>query len=87
MNNYEIYYNKTYAHSCNLVKETRKGHYLYIDQVNECLVIDNIRIASLREINQIRFMVKGYYQTINVAEPNAKIIGTDIEMPQMKGGE
>lgn len=84
---YEIYYNKVYKNSCNLIKEVRKGHYLHIDQVNKTLIIDNIQIAKLEEINQIRFLIHGYYQTINIAEPNAKIVSTNVEFPQMEGGE
>lgn len=84
MNKYEIYYNKTYKGSCNLIHDTIKGTYLYIDQVNKVLVIDNIIRAELKDINQIRFLVKGYYQVINIAEPNVTIIPTDIPMPENK---
>ena len=76
---YEIYYNKTYKNSCNLIKEIKKGHYLHIDQVNKIALIDNIKIADLKDINEIRFIVSGYYQNIHIAEPNAKIVATDIE--------
>jgi hypothetical protein len=76
---FEIYYNKTYKNSCNLIKEIKKGYYLYIDQVNKILLIDNVKIAELKEINQIKFLVNGYYQVINIAEPNTTIQGTDIE--------
>ena len=76
---FEIYYNKTYKHTCNLVNETKKGHYLYIDQVNKIALIDNIKVADLKDINYIRFLVGGYYQVIHIAEPTAKIIATDIE--------
>lgn len=72
MNKYEIYYNKTYKNSCNLIKEIKKGNYLYIDQVNEILLIDNVKVAELKDINQIRFLVKGYYQVINISKPNIK---------------
>lgn len=81
MNTYEIYFNKTYQHSCNLIRKDIKGHYLHIDQVNKVLLIDNIVIAKLEEVNEIRFLVKGYYQNIHIAEPNAKIISTDIPYP------
>ena len=81
---FEIYYNKTYAHSCNLIKEIKKGHYLHIDQVNKIALIDNIKVANLKDINEIRFLVGGYYQTIHLAEPNAIITATDIEMPEGK---
>ncbi len=83
---FEIYYNKTYKNSCNLIKEIKKGHYLHIDQVNKIALIDNVKIADLKDINEIRFLVQGYYQNIHIAEPNAKIISTDIEMLN-KGGE
>ena len=76
---FEIYYNKTYKNSCNLIKEIRKGHYLHIDQVNKIALIDNIKVADLKDINEIRFIVGGYYQNIHIAEPNAKIVATDIE--------
>lgn len=76
---YEIYYNKTYKNSCNMIKEIKKGHYLHIDQVNKIVLIDNIKIADLKDINEIRFLVCGYYQNIHIAEPNAKIVATDIE--------
>lgn len=76
---FEIYYNKAYKHSCNLIKETKKGHQLYIDQVNKIALIDNIKVADLKDINEIRFLVGGYYQNIHIAEPNAKIVVTDIE--------
>ena len=76
---FEIYYNKTYKHSCNLVKEVKKGHYLHIDQVNKIAIIDNIKVADLKDINEIRFLVGGYYQTIHIAEPDTKIVPTDIE--------
>lgn len=84
MISYEIYYNKAYKRSCDLVKETFKGNDLYIDQVNKLLLIDNIAIAKLEDINQIKFLVKGYYQVINIAEPNVIITPTDIEMPKNK---
>ena len=76
---FEIYYNKTYKNSCNLIKEIRKGHYLHIDQVNKIAIIDNVKVADLKDINEIRFLVNGYYQNIHIAEPNAKIVATDIE--------
>ena len=76
---YEIYYNKTYKNSCNLIKEIKKGHYLHIDQVNKIVLIDNVKVADLKDINEIRFLVNGYYQNIHIAEPNAKIVATDIE--------
>ena len=84
MNKYEIVYNKTYKGSCNLIEETVKGNYLYIDQVNKLLLIDNITIAKLKDINQIRFLVKGYCQVINIAEPNVVITPTNIEMLENK---
>ena len=83
---FEIYYNKVYKHSCNLIKETKKGHYLTIDKANKIALIDNVKIADLKDINEIRFLVQGYYQNIDIAEPNVKLIATDIEMPS-KGGE
>lgn len=59
MNKYEIYYkNNTY--------EIKKGRYLYIDKVNNILIIDNIKIADLKDILQIMFLIKGYYQVINL---------------------
>lgn len=76
---YEIYYNKTYKNSCNLIKEVKKGHYLDIDQFNKIALIDNIKIADLEDINEIRFLVSGYYQNIQIAEPNVKIKSTNIE--------
>lgn len=78
---YEVYYNQTYAHSANLIKQVIKGHYLHIDQVNKHLIIDNVIIADLKDINEIRFLTQGYYQNIHIAEPNATIKATDIEIP------
>ena len=78
---YEIYYNKVYAHSANLIEQVIKGHYLHIDQVNKQLIIDNIVIAELKDVNEIRFQVQGYYQNIHIAEATATIQATDIEMP------
>lgn len=77
---FEIYYNKTYKNSCNLIKEIKKGHYLHIDQVNKIAIIDNVKVADLKDINEIRFPVNGYYQNIHIAEPNTKIVATDIEL-------
>lgn len=79
---YEIYFNKTYKGSANLICVEVKGHYLHIDQVNKVLLIDNKMVAPLREINEIRFLVGGYYQNIHIAEPDAVIIPTDIEYPR-----
>ena len=76
---YEVYFNKTYKNSCNLIRKDTKGHYLHIDQVNKIVLIDNVKVADLKDINEIRFLVGGYYQNIHIAEPNAKIIATDIE--------
>ena len=76
---YEVYFNKTYKNSCNLIWKDIKGHYLHIDQVNKIVLIDNVKVADLKDINEIRFLVGGYYQNIHIAEPNAKIIATDIE--------
>ena len=78
---YEIYFNKTYKNSCNLIRKDIKGHYLHIDQVSKAVIIDNIIIAKLEEVNEIRFLVRGYYQSIHIAEPNAKILSTDISYP------
>lgn len=78
---YEVYFNKTYKNSCNLIRKDIKGHYLHIDQVNKVVLIDNIIIAKLEEVNEIRFLVKGYYQNIHIAEPTAKILSTDIPYP------
>lgn len=76
---YEVYFNKTYKNSCNLIRKDIKGNYLHIDQVNKVVLIDNVIIAKLEEVNEVRFLVKGYYQNIHIAEPNAKILSTDIE--------
>lgn len=82
---YELFYNATYKNSCNLIKKTIKGNYLYIDKVNDILLIDNKQVAKLNELDSIRFVVYGYYQTINIASPNTKIKATNIEYK--KGGE
>lgn len=84
MINYEIYYNKTYKNSCNLIRKDIKGHYLHIDQVNKIALIDNIKITDLKDINEIRFNINGYYQNIHIAEPNTKIITTDIIYKEVK---
>ena len=76
---YEVYFNKTYKNSFNLIRKDIKVHYLHIDQVNKIVLIDNVKVADLNDINEIRFLVGGYYQNIHTAEPNAKIIATDIE--------
>lgn len=81
---YEVTFNATYKNSCNLIQKTIKGNQLYIDKVNDMLLIDNVKVADLQEVNQIKFLVNGYYQVVNVASPYAKIKATDIEM---KGGE
>ena len=77
---YEVYFNKTYKNSCNLIRKDIKGNYLYIDQVNKAIIIDNIMIAKFEEVNEIRFLVKGYYQSIHIAGPHTKILPTDIVM-------
>ena len=77
---FEIYYNKTYKNSCNLIKDTIKGHYLHIDQVNKIVLIDNKKVADLVDINEIRFIADGYYQNIHIAGPDAKLVATDIEL-------
>ena len=76
---YEVYFNKTYKNSCNLIRKDIKAPFLHIDQVNKIVLIDNVKVADLKDINEIRFLVGGYYQNIHIAEPNAKIIATDIE--------
>ena len=43
-----------------------------------------VKDLSEEEVNEIRFLVKGYYQVINIAEPNVIIPPTDIEMPKNK---
>ena len=80
---YEITFNKTYAHSCHLISKVVKGNDLYIDNNMKVVVINNVEVAKYNEINNIRFMVNGYYQTIEV-NPNGIIEPTDIIM---KGGE
>ena len=80
---YEITFNKTYAHSCNLISKVVKGNDLHIDNNMKVVLINNVEVAKYNEINNIRFMVNGYYQTIEV-NPNGIIEPTDIIM---KGGE
>ena len=47
-------------------KQIVKGKYLYIDNVNNLLLIDNIIIDKLENISFIRFLAYGYYQTIHM---------------------
>lgn len=76
---YEVFYNKTYKNSCDLVQEIKRGRYLYIDKVNDIILIDNVKIADLEEVNCIKFLVNGYYQVIYIASPHTKIIPTEIQ--------
>ena len=66
MNKYELYYKEVEPNSINHKCKIVKGAYLYIDQVNKLLLIDNIIIEKLDNLTQIRFLMKGYYQVINL---------------------
>ena len=66
MNKYELYYKEYMPNSINAKSKIVKGRYLYIDKVNNVLLIDNVIIENLENLSQIRFLVKGYYQTINI---------------------
>ena len=66
MNKYELYYKEYMPNSINAKSKIVKGRYLYIDKVNNVLLIDNVIIESLENLSQIRFLIKGYYQTINI---------------------
>lgn len=79
-----LYYNKVYKHTCNLITKKVKGHYIYISKDLNEVYIDNIKVATYEELNQITFMVKGYKQIID-CNSKGKIYSTDIEMPAYKG--
>ena len=79
-----LYYNKVYKHTCNLITKKVKGHYIYISKDLNEVYIDNIKVATYEELNQITFMVKGYKQIID-CNSKGKIYSTDIEMPTYKG--
>jgi hypothetical protein len=66
MNKYELYYKEYMPNSINAKSKIVKGKYLYIDKVNNVLLIDNVIIENLENLSQIRFLIKGYYQTINI---------------------
>lgn len=78
-----LYYNKVYKHTCNLITKKVKGHYIYISKDLNEICIDNIKVATYEELNQITFMVKGYKQIID-CNNNGTIYSTDIEMPTYK---
>lgn len=80
-----LYYNKVYKHTCNLITKKVKGHYIYISKDLNEICIDNVKVATYEELNQITFMVKGYKQIID-CNNNGTIYSTDIEK-QLKGGE
>lgn len=79
-----LYYNKVYKHTCNLITKKVKGHYIYISKDLNEVYIDNVKVATYEELNQITFMVKGYKQTID-CNSKGKIYSTNIEMPIKKG--
>lgn len=79
-----LYYNKVYKHTCNLITKKVKGHYIYISKDLNEVYIDNVKVATYEELNQITFMVKGYKQIID-CNSKGKIHSTDIEMPAYKG--
>lgn len=76
---YELYYNATYKNSCNLIKKVIKGNDLYINRIHNIILIDNKKVATFKELNSIRFLIGGYYQSINIASPKTKIKATNIE--------
>lgn len=79
-----LYYNKVYKHTCNLITKKVKGHHIYISKDLNEVYIDNVKVATYEELNQITFMVKGYKQIID-CNSKGKIYSTDIEMPAYKG--
>lgn len=79
-----LYYNKVYKHTCNLITKKVKGHYIYISKDLNEVYIDNVKVATYEELNQITFMVKGYKQIID-CNSKGKIYSTDIEMPAYEG--
>lgn len=78
-----LYYNKVYKHTCNLITKKVKGHYIYISKDLNEVYIDNVKVATYEELNQITFMVKGYKQIID-CNSKGEIYSTDIEMPTYK---
>ena len=79
-----LYYNKVYKHTCNLITKKVKGHYIYISKDLNEVYIDNVKVATYEELNQITFMVKGYKQIID-CNSKGKIYSTDIEVPAYEG--
>lgn len=47
-------------------EEKRKGHYIHAEKHHKVLLIDNIIVAPLAELQQVKFLVKGYYQIIDL---------------------
>lgn len=82
---YIIYYNRVYKHTCNLISQKIKGHYISVSSDLNEILIDNKIIATYEEVNSIEFIVRGYKQKIE-CNTKGNIYSTDIEMP-MKGGE
>ena len=78
-----LYYNKVYKHTCNLITKKVKGHYIYINKDLNEVYIDNVKVATYEELNQITFMVKGYKQIID-CNSKGTIYSMDIEMPAHK---
>lgn len=76
---YKLYYNKTYKHTCNLITEEKKGHYINI--TSDGVIIDGFGVAKREEIHSVEFYVNGYKQVFEV-NPNGKIEATDIEYPE-----
>ncbi len=75
---FNIILNKTYKNTKCLITEKVKGNYITVDHNLKIILIDNIQIELWDEIHEVRFMVDGYYQIININQ-TGKIEATDIE--------
>ena len=75
---FEIYLLKTYKHSANMMKKTVKGNYITNDVISGWLLIDNVKVAELKEVHSVEFLINGYNNIINI-NPNGKVKGTNIE--------
>lgn len=69
---FTIYYNAVHPRTADLISEEIKGKYIYIDQLDHTISIDNIVIASTENVNQVTFKVNGYIQRIDI-NPHGKI--------------
>lgn len=62
MIDFELFYKKTIPGTANLEKRTIKG--LYINILNNNVIIDNVIVAQKSELHSIDFLIRGYKNTI-----------------------